>query len=95
MSDLGLHIVACDLTYRELLVLNRLNTPSLKISEAVRMSCSIPIFFTPVKWLGTGKYATGIERIVVDGGLICNTPSFIFDERGEFHETVLFAFRDE
>ena len=46
------------------------NSPDMKISTAVRMSMSIPLFFCPVKY--EGKY-------YVDGGVSNNYPIHIFD----------------
>ncbi|MFT8322921.1 MAG: patatin-like phospholipase family protein [Bacillus sp. (in: firmicutes)] len=43
------------------------------IAKAIRMSCSLPYFFEPVK-LGAGK------SIIVDGGVLSNFPMWLFDQ---------------
>jgi NTE family protein len=50
------------------------NSPDMKISTAVRMSMSIPVFFCPVKY--EGKY-------YVDGGVSNNYPINIFEIHGK------------
>ncbi len=78
-----LQVIASDVTERRMLVLPR-DAPSLGITEpddlgvalAVRMSMSIPIFFEPVK---LANPRTGVEHLVVDGGMLSNFPVWLFD----------------
>ena len=45
-------------------------TPNLQISKALRMTISVPVLFTPVKWN---------DKTYVDGGLLDNFPIKYFD----------------
>lgn len=56
-----------------------------KVSHAVRMSMSIPIFFNPVKLLN--------KWLVVDGGLLSNFPVWIFDVKDRVPERPTIGFR--
>lgn len=75
-----LKIVASDITRRDIIVLPDdlqrygIDGSNFKIATAVRMSCSIPFFFTPYKlnYYDTFSY-------IVDGGLLSNFPIWIFE----------------
>ncbi|MCK0472570.1 patatin-like phospholipase family protein [Halalkalibacter sp. APA_J-10(15)] len=78
----SLKLIASDLTRGRLVVLpddlKRYGVIAEKFSvaRAVRMSCSIPFFFEPVK-----IYSRGSSRkpsYVVDGGILSNFPMFLF-----------------
>jgi NTE family protein len=75
-----LRVVTSDLSNGRLVVLpddlvNYGITPgSFSIAKAIRMSCSIPYFFEPVKL----KSMDGIN-IMVDGGVLSNFPMWLFD----------------
>jgi NTE family protein len=77
-----LQVVASDVTSHEMLVLPRDaakigSTPgTLSVAYAVRMSMSIPIFFEPVNH---SNDATGVEHLIVDGGMLSNFPVWLFD----------------
>lgn len=49
---------------------SHLHSPDMKVITAIRMSISIPIYFTPVKYKG---------KLYIDGGCIYNLPIQIFD----------------
>lgn len=58
-----------------------------EVSEAVRLSMSIPFFFEP-GYLG--------DNVIVDGGVLSNFPLWIYDanpERGEYPQWPTFGFR--
>lgn len=83
-SDLpagSLKLVASDLTNGKMIVLPDdlvhygIEPGMFPIARALRMSCTIPFFFEPVRL----KTPTG-ETIVVDGGVLSNFPMWIFDE---------------
>jgi NTE family protein len=84
-----LQVIASDVTQHEMLVLPRDaekigSTPTtLSIAYAVRMSMSIPIFFEPVNH---SNDSTGVEHLIVDGGMLSNFPVWLFDaeERPRF-----------
>lgn len=76
-----LRVIASDLTNGQMLVLPDdlrkygLSPRAFPIATAIRMSCSIPYFFEPVKiktYEGT--------NIVVDGGVLSNFPMWLFDK---------------
>lgn len=83
-SDLrphSLRVIASDLTNGKLMVLPDdlpsygLNPDSFSVARAIRMSCSLPYFFEPVK-LQTNQ---GVS-IVVDGGVLSNFPIWLFSK---------------
>jgi len=77
-----LQVIVSDVTRHEMLVLPRDaekigSTPTtLSIAYAVRMSMSIPIFFEPVSH---SNDTTGVEHLIVDGGILSNFPVWLFD----------------
>lgn len=83
MGRSRLKIVTADITSRKMLILPDdlgkygLNPYEFSVAKAVRMSCSIPLFFTPVEILN-GHHMS----YVVDGGLLSNYPIWIFDVEG-------------
>ncbi|MEH7386880.1 patatin-like phospholipase family protein [Bacillus sp. JJ1521] len=76
-----LRIIASDLTNGRIIVLPDdlerygIHPASFSVAKAVRMSCSLPYFFEPVRL----KDYQG-NTIVVDGGVLSNFPIWIFDE---------------
>jgi len=79
-----LQVIVSDVTERALLVLPRdagklgLEPDELAVADAVRMSMTIPIFFEPVRHQNP---KTGVEHILVDGGMLSNFPVWLFDVR--------------
>lgn len=83
-SDLpvdALRVIASDLTNGRLLILPDdlpkygIDPMTFPVARAIRMSCSLPFFFEPVKLrdrIGT--------NIVVDGGVLSNFPMWLFDK---------------
>jgi NTE family protein len=75
-----LRVVVTDLTNERLVVfpdhahLYGLDPDRMLVSQAVRASCSIPLFFEPVKIQGA---------YLVDGGLLSNFPIWMYDSPGE------------
>lgn len=83
-SDLrpqSLKLIASDLTNGKLMVLPDdlpsygLNPESFSVARAIRMSCSLPYFFEPVRL----RSNQGVS-IVVDGGVLSNFPIWLFSE---------------
>lgn len=76
-----LRVIASDLTNGRLVVLPDdlhhygINPNTFPIAKAIRMSCSLPYFFEPVK-IKNG----GTPNIVVDGGVLSNFPMWLFDK---------------
>jgi len=80
LPENGLRLIASDLTHGKMLVLPNdliyygIDPMSFSVAKAVRMSCSIPYFFEPVKL----RPATG-KSLIVDGGVLSNFPIWLFD----------------
>lgn len=76
-----LRVIASDLTNGRLIVLPDdlphygMNPESFSVAKAIRMSCSLPYFFEPVK-LRNGH----TPNIIVDGGVLSNFPMWLFDK---------------
>ncbi|HWO77607.1 MAG TPA: patatin-like phospholipase family protein [Bacillus sp. (in: firmicutes)] len=74
-------VIASDLTNGNMMVLpndlEKYGIPwwSFSVAKAIRMSCSIPYFFEPVR-LSTANGTV----IVVDGGVLSNFPMWLFDK---------------
>jgi NTE family protein len=58
-----LFIIATNYTNCKEELFNHINTPDLNITDAIRMSISLPIFFTPVNYK---------EELLIDGGFTNN-----------------------
>lgn len=75
-----LKLIAADVTSRDILILPDdlkkygIDPMDFPISTAVRMSCSIPLYFRPYKLIS--KSGT---NYIVDGGILSNFPIWIFD----------------
>lgn len=76
-----LRVIASDLTNGQMLVLPDdlpkygIIPETFPIAKAIRMSCSIPYFFEPVKL----KSNDGVN-VIVDGGVLSNFPMWLFDQ---------------
>lgn len=88
----ALRVVASDISGGKLLVLPDdiaqygIDPRRLSVAKAVRMSCSLPFFFDPVKIRVRQRRRgrklgrlTGQPVYVVDGGILSNYPLWIFD----------------
>jgi len=77
-----LQMIAADISRAKLLVLPQdiadygIDPDDLEVADAVRMSVSIPYFFEPVQL----RHVDGTECIIVDGGIVCNFPVWIYDD---------------
>ncbi|MDQ0218362.1 hypothetical protein ELQ35_12295 [Peribacillus cavernae] len=82
LPDQSLRIIVSDISDGRLVVLpddlNKygIEPDSFPVAKAVRMSCSIPYFFEPVR-LKTGNRKA--DNIFVDGGVLSNFPMWLFD----------------
>lgn len=83
-SDLppqSLRVIASDLTNGRLIVLPDdliqydIDPGNFSVAKAIRMSCSLPYFFEPVK-----LHAKRDTNIIVDGGVLSNFPMWLFDK---------------
>jgi NTE family protein len=79
-----LRVIASDLSNGQMVVLPDdlvkygISPDSFSIAKAIRMSCSIPYFFEPVKM----RSIDGVN-ILVDGGVLSNFPMWLFDNENE------------
>ncbi|WLR56375.1 patatin-like phospholipase family protein [Mesobacillus subterraneus] len=77
----ALRVIASDLTNGRLLILPDdlpkygVDPRTFPVARAIRMSCSLPFFFEPVKL----RDRVG-NNIVVDGGVLSNFPMWLFDK---------------
>ncbi|EZH67735.1 hypothetical protein DH09_07350 [Bacillaceae bacterium JMAK1] len=75
-----LRVVAADISKSRMLVLPDdlehygIIPDSFPVARAVRMSCSLPFFFQPVRLFDKG----GASSLVVDGGILSNFPMWLF-----------------
>jgi len=90
-----LQVIATDITDRKMLILPKdledfgFNPDKFKISRAVRMSMSIPVFFEPVEL----KDSSGRTHYIVDGGALSNYPIWLLDDGSENPEWPTFGFK--
>lgn len=91
-----LRVIASDISRGRMLVLPQdienfgIRAEDLDVTDAIRMSMSIPFFYEPVK-LKDKK--TGQASYVVDGGLLSNFPVWLFDTEGAVPEWPTFGFK--
>lgn len=77
----SLRVVASDLTNGKFIVLPDdlpnygLSSKQFSVAKAVRMSCSLPYFFEPVRLTGSDG-----NNVIVDGAVLSNFPIWLFDE---------------
>jgi len=80
-----LFVTGTSLTRQKAIIFSYQTYPDMKISDAVRISMSIPVFFRAVIIDSEGnvvkkpKDLTGLD-VMVDGGIIANYPIQLFDE---------------
>lgn len=92
--DIGLYIIASDITRGKLLVLPDdlvdygIDPKHMSVARIVVMSCAIPFFFEPLKLT---HLPTGITCYIVDGGVLSNFPVWLFDTKNPRWPT--FGFR--
>lgn len=90
-----LKVIVADITKRKMIILPDdlpeygLDPLEFSIARAVRMSCSIPFYFTPEKL----EYSNSISYIV-DGGLLSNFPIWIFDSDNTNYPTIGIKIKD-
>ena len=79
-----LQVVASDISRGKLLILPRdaadygINPDDLDVVTSIRMSMSIPYFYSPVVQRGSNG-----KSYIVDGGILSNFPVFLFDDNTE------------
>ena len=77
----SLRVIASDLTNGKILILPDdlpkygIDPRTFPVAKAIRMSCSLPFFFEPVKL----RSRIG-NNIIVDGGVLSNFPMWLFDQ---------------
>src|SRR5690554_3563974 len=76
----SLKMIAADITKSELIVIPDdlpkygLIPEKFSVAKAIRISCSIPFYFEPVKIFST----QGHQSIFIDGGILSNFPVWLF-----------------
>jgi predicted acylesterase/phospholipase RssA len=79
LTNKELYIGATALIKREFTLFNYKSHPDLPVWVAVRMSCSIPILFTPLQYYE-------INDLYIDGGLLNNNPiNYVINELIDNH----------
>lgn len=79
-----LRLIASDITHGRMITLPDdlsyygINPESFSVAKAIRMSCSIPYFFEPVRLKSDNH-----TNILVDGGVLSNFPIWLFEENGK------------
>lgn len=76
-------ITGTSLSSRDTLYFNYQTTPDMSVIKAIRISSSIPLYFTSVKHLHKNK-----EHLMCDGGLLCNFPLYYFDHLKKTENTI-------
>jgi predicted acylesterase/phospholipase RssA len=71
ITKISFHITGSCLTTKQSIVFNHTTTPDTMVSKAIRISISIPGFFTPIT-LNNNQY--------IDGGVLNNYPIDIFKD---------------
>lgn len=85
---LDLHVFATDLNTRSLKRFSYQETPNVNVSEAIRASMSIPLFFHAFQFTSS----IPDNHIYVDGGCVYNYPLTVFDVNGQDNEETLGLF---
>lgn len=89
----NLYVTATNLSKQESITLSYANFPDMPVSTAIRISASIPLYFTAVFLDENGgvvrkpKKGDKVE-VLVDGGFISNYPIHVFDDRYQKKETI-------
>ncbi|MBO5454312.1 MAG: patatin-like phospholipase family protein [Clostridia bacterium] len=90
-----LQVTACDVSSQRLLifpqdsVLFGIKPDSMRVSEAVKMSMSIPLFYIPAIL----KDAKGKAHYIADGGLLSNYPVYLVDRYMDSPKIPTFGFK--
>ncbi|WP_240378050.1 patatin-like phospholipase family protein [Bacillus piscicola] len=81
----SLTIIASDLTNGRIVTLPDdlpkygYNIETFSVARAVKMSCTLPYFFKPVRLKTQKKQAS----VIVDGGILSNFPMWVYKDRNE------------
>jgi len=65
LTNISLYIYVTEINTMSPIAFSHINNPDLKLFDAIRGSCSLPILFSPLVYNG---------QLYVDGGFICNYP---------------------
>lgn len=91
----ALKIIVADITKRKMIIIPDdlpnygIDPLEFSIAKAIRMSCSIPFYFTP----GKLEYSN-LTSYIVDGGLLSNFPIWIFDSDNTNYPTIGIKIKD-
>ena len=86
-----LYITGTSLNQQKLLVFSHHNYPHMRVKDAVRISISIPLYYSAVCIDKEGrvlkqKKSTSCDNVMVDGGIVGNFPIHIFDSTRQENE---------
>lgn len=89
-----LAVTGTSLTYQNTVIFSEKTFPHMRLRDAVRISCAIPLYFRGVWVDSVGRISTKPKRktglqLVVDGGIAANFPLKLFDAPGETNPETL------
>ncbi len=89
----NLYVTVTNLSQQNWQTISYLNFPNMRIADAVRMSASIPMYFTAVFMDKEGNVYKKPQKhiatdVMADGGFVSNYPIHIFDSTYALHETL-------
>jgi NTE family protein len=84
LTDKILVVTGTSLTDQNTYYFNYSSTPKMKVIDAIRISISIPIFFTSVTY-----NINDSDHVFIDGGILENFPMFYFETCDSLNKYVL------
>jgi len=78
---LNLTVFSCNVTDKKVQKWSLDDSPDLSVAKAVAASCSIPIYFSPIKI---------DDKYYVDGGMLINRPDIIYDNFPNYFQALSF-----
>ncbi|MCB9195722.1 MAG: patatin-like phospholipase family protein [Flavobacteriales bacterium] len=88
-----LYIAVTNLSQQRSMIINHKNYPNMRIADAVRMSASIPIYYTAIFMDQNGQVYSKPPKdtlvdVIVDGGFLTNYPIHTFDDNFSLESTL-------
>lgn len=94
-----LQVIASDISRGRMVVLPGdlkhygIEPENFSVAKAVRMSCAIPFFFSPVVLKYKDEFGVENSSYFVDGGILSNYPLWLFEERNQGRKYPTIGFR--
>lgn len=79
ITDKTVVITGTSLNDRDTFFFSHITFPDMKVTDALRISTSIPLYFTSVKYGMKNDQGLYIDHRFVDGGVLNNFPLYYFD----------------